>query len=121
MPGETYDYQYDTSMQPAGTLSFYHCHIHGLTAEQYWGGLVGCLITEDETNALAAYESHTIVIKDITLSGSEPAPYSSMKDYMHGKEGNVIMVNGQVNPVLSMLDKYSDGEFSTHAMQGSSN
>ena len=41
MPGETYDYTYDTSKQNAGAMCFYHCHIHGLTAEQYWAGLAG--------------------------------------------------------------------------------
>jgi len=102
MPGETYDYEYDTSMQPAGALCFYHCHIHGLTAEQYWAGLAGCLIIQDPTKLLAAYETHIMVIKDISLSGSEPEPYSSTMDYMKGKEGTIVMVNGQVNPVLNV-------------------
>ncbi len=100
--GGTYNYMYDTSKQPAGSLSFYHCHIHGLTAEQYWAGLSGCLITEDSTDALAGYETHTMMIKDITLSGNQPQAYSSTMDFMQGKEGNIIMINGQVNPVLTM-------------------
>ncbi len=102
MPGETYDYEYDTAMQPAGTLSFYHCHVHGLTAEQYWAGLAGCLITEDADSLLSAYETHVMVIKDISLSGSQPTAYSSTMDYMKGKEGSIVMVNGQVNPVLQV-------------------
>lgn len=102
MAGETYDYQYDTSKQPAGTMCFYHCHVHGLTAEQYWAGLAGCLITEDPNNLLSSYETHTMVIKDISLSGSQPTAYSSTMDYMKGKEGSIVMVNGQVNPVLNI-------------------
>ena len=43
-----------------------------------------------------------MMLKDITVSGGKPAPYTTIMDYMHGKEGNTIMVNGQVNPVLSM-------------------
>jgi len=100
MPGETYHHQYDTSRQEAGTLNFYHPHKHGVSAEQYWAGLVGALVVEDETDLLTGYETHILVLKDITLSGSEPEPHSMMRDYMHGKEGNVIMVNGQVNPRL---------------------
>jgi len=99
--GGTHDYEYDTSMHPTGTLSFYHCHVHGLVAEQYWSGLAGSLITADPTTALAGYETHTMMIKDITLSGSQPAAYTSM-DYMKGKEGNLVMINGQVNPVLNI-------------------
>jgi len=102
MSGETYNYTYDTMNHPAGTLNFYHCHIHGLTAEQYWGGLVGCLIAEDDTTLLASYETHVLVVKDITLVGSNPEPYASTMDYMKGKEGNIVMVNGQVNPVLNI-------------------
>ncbi len=102
MSGETYDYVYDTSKQPEGSLCFYHCHVHGLTAEQYWAGLAGCIITQDPSNLLLNYETHTMVIKDISLSGSEPEAYSSTRDYMKGKEGSIVMVNGQVNPVLNV-------------------
>jgi FtsP/CotA-like multicopper oxidase with cupredoxin domain len=102
-PGESGDFLYDTSLQPGGTLCWYHPHIHGLTAEQVWGGLHGCLVVEDETDAvLNGFETHVIVLKDIAVSGGKPAPYTSTMDYMHGKEGSTIMVNGQVNPVLPM-------------------
>ncbi len=100
--GETFDHEYDTSMQAAGTFNFYHPHKHGLVAEQYWAGLCGALITEDETSVLAGYETHILMLKYITLSGSEPAAHASMMDYMQGKEGNTLMVNGQVNPLLTM-------------------
>ncbi len=100
MPGDSYNYEYDLSMQEGGTFNFYHPHHHGVSAEQYWAGLCGALIVEDEITSLSNYETHIMILKDITLSGSEPAPHSMMMDYMHGKEGNIIMVNGQVNPVL---------------------
>jgi FtsP/CotA-like multicopper oxidase with cupredoxin domain len=101
-PGQTYVHEYDTCMQEAGTFNFYHPHKHGVSAEQYWAGLCGALITEDETTVLSGFETHIMILKDVTLSGFEPAPHSSTMDYMHGKEGNVVMVNGQVNPLLSM-------------------
>jgi len=100
-PGEAYDYEYDLSYQDPGCLLFYHCHSHGVAAEQYWAGMVGALVVEDETTALAAYETHLLVLKDISLVGSEPAPHDSTMDYMHGLEGNTVMVNGLVNPVLA--------------------
>ena len=99
-PGQTYRHEYDTAMQAAGTLNFYHPHKHGVSAEQYWAGLAGALVVEDETDLLKAYETHIMVIKDISLSGSEPAPHATMMDYMQGKEGNTVMVNGAVNPRL---------------------
>ena len=69
-------------------------------AEQYWGGMAGALLVEDDVQALAGFETHTLFIKDITLSGGAPEPYTSPMDYMHGKEGSVVMVNAQVNPYL---------------------
>jgi len=101
MSGETFDYEYDLSLHSGGNLNFYHPHRHGNTAEQMWGGMAGALEVADETTALAGYETHTMVIKDISLSGSAPAAHT-MDDFMNGKEGNVMLVNGKVNPVLNM-------------------
>ena len=101
-PGETHEHEYDTSLQEAGTMCFYHPHIHGTSAEQYWAGIAGALITADDSNVLAGFETHLMIIKDITLNGTEPAPHSMMMDYMHGKEGNIVMINGQVNPYLNI-------------------
>jgi FtsP/CotA-like multicopper oxidase with cupredoxin domain len=64
--------------------------------------MAGALIVEDETDALAGCEAHLLILKDITLSEAEPELYTSLMDYMHGKEGNTVMVNGQVNPVLNI-------------------
>lgn len=100
--GETYNYIYNTSLQAGGTFDFYHCHVHGLTAEQFWGGLTGSMISADPTDLLSGYETHIIFIKDITLDGDQPQPYVSVMEYVMGKEGNIITVNGQVNPVLNI-------------------
>ncbi len=101
-PGETYFHEYDLSLQDGGTLNFYHPHKHGVSAEQYWAGLVGALVVEDEEELalLGGYETHLLILKDIALDGGEPAPHAMMHDYMHGKEGDIVMVNGQVNPRL---------------------
>jgi FtsP/CotA-like multicopper oxidase with cupredoxin domain len=99
-PGQSYHHMYDTMLQPGGTVSLYHPHGHGSVAEQFWAGLVGALVVEDETDVLANYETHLLMLKDISLSGNQPAPHATMMDYMHGKEGDILMVNGQVNPRL---------------------
>jgi FtsP/CotA-like multicopper oxidase with cupredoxin domain len=105
MSGNVFDYEYDLALHSGGNLNFYHPHRHGNTAEQMWGGMAGAIEVADETSlaitSLASYETHTMVLKDISLSGSAPAAYT-MDDYMNGKEGNVMMVNGKVNPVLTM-------------------
>ncbi|HEY5999784.1 MAG TPA: multicopper oxidase family protein [bacterium] len=102
MSGESFAYEYDLAFQEPGSINFYHPHIHGSVAEQYWGGMAGALEIEDGQTALAGYETHLLFLKDITLSGGAPAPYTSLMDYMHGKEGGTVLVNGQVNPVLGI-------------------
>lgn len=99
-PGESAVYEYDLSMHRPGNLNFYHPHIHGSVTDQMWCGMAGCLVVEDEVASLAPYETHIMMLKDITLSGAEPAPHTSTMEYMHGMEGNTVMVNGQVNPRL---------------------
>lgn len=99
-PGEEFQYEYDTSKQEPGTLNFLHPHVHGLTAEQMWEGIAGCaLVVADEVDALSGFETHIMSLSDISLVGTNPAPYTP-EDFMNGKEGDIVMVNGQVNPVL---------------------
>ncbi|QJD30716.1 multicopper oxidase domain-containing protein [Methylococcus geothermalis] len=101
LSGETFDYEYDLSLHRGGNLNFYHPHVHGNVAEQVWAGQAGALEVADESAVLSGYETHTLVLKDITLSGGAPAAHTS-SDFMNGKEGDTMMVNGQVNPVLAM-------------------
>ena len=59
-------------------------------------------MVEDDNDLLKPYETHIMILKDITLSGTDPAPHATMMDYMQGKEGNIVMVNGTVNPRLNI-------------------
>jgi len=101
-PGETWTYEYDLRRLKLGSLGWYHPHAHGLVAEQLWSGLAGALDVNDPNRSVASYETHVMVLKDIELSGGEPAAYSFLSDFMLGKEGSTVMVNGAVNPVLSI-------------------
>ena len=99
--GGDQEYEYDLSLQRPGTLALYHPHVHGTVAEQFWGGLVGALdVADDPVTALGGLETHLLVLKDITIAGGAPEPYTSLMEYMQGKEGQLVTVNGQVNPYL---------------------
>ncbi len=100
--GDSFDYEYNLSKQYPGMLALYHPHYHGSVAEQYWGGMCGAIVVEDETPRLADYETHLLVLKDIALVGAEPEQHATLMDYMHGKEGNIAVVNGMVNPVMAI-------------------
>jgi FtsP/CotA-like multicopper oxidase with cupredoxin domain len=59
------------------------------------------LDVDDETTVLSGYETHIMVLKDISLSNGAPATHTD-SDFMNGKEGDTMMVNGKVNPVLAI-------------------
>ena len=100
--GGRQEYAYDLSLQRPGTLGLYHPHVHGTVAEQFWGGLVGALdVRDDPVTALQGFDTRLLVLKDLTLAAGVPAPYASLSEYMHGKEGELVMVNAQVNPSLA--------------------
>jgi FtsP/CotA-like multicopper oxidase with cupredoxin domain len=101
--GGVQDYEYALTGQRPGTLGLYHPHVHGTVAEQFWGGLVGALdVADDPITTLAGIETHVVVLKDLTITSGAPAPYESLRDYMHGKEGQLVTVNAQVNPYLPL-------------------
>lgn len=99
--GDYHIFEYDLSKQWGGMMGFYHPHYHGTVGEQFWRGLAGgALIVEDDTPELQDYEEHIMILTDISLSGSEPTQWTRM-NYMRIL-GDIVMVNGQVNPVLTI-------------------
>jgi len=96
------EYDYDLRYQRPGSIVLYHPHIHGTVAEQFWGGLVGAIDVGDDFPALAAYPRNLLLLKDVTISGGAPEAYTMVSEYMMGKEGNVVTVNGIVNPLLQV-------------------
>jgi FtsP/CotA-like multicopper oxidase with cupredoxin domain len=100
--GGALTYDYDLALQRPGSLALYHPHLHGTVAEQMWSGLVGAIdVSDGDVAALAQYPASVLLLKDVTISSGAPAPYTTLSDYTHGKEGDALMVNGQVNPSLA--------------------
>jgi FtsP/CotA-like multicopper oxidase with cupredoxin domain len=105
-PGETFTYEFTLPKNhPAGTF-WYHPHIHGLTAEQIFGGLAGLLVVRgkiDEIPEIRAAKEDFLVLQDFALDsdGQMLAP-NPMSQMMAGREGSLVTVNGEVNPSLSI-------------------
>ena len=82
-------------------MGFYHPHNHGTVGEQFWRGLAGgALVVEDDVPDLQDYEEHIMIITDISIANGLPTEWTRM-DYMRNL-GDIVMVNGQVNPVLNI-------------------
>jgi FtsP/CotA-like multicopper oxidase with cupredoxin domain len=100
-PGETRLYEFTLPDFASGTF-WYHPHLHGTVAEQLYAGLLGTIIVEgpnDLKPELREAEEHILVLKDFSFEDGTIPPFT-MTDWMNGKEGDVLTVNGLVQPVL---------------------
>ncbi|ANH40424.1 Multicopper oxidase mco [Nocardioides dokdonensis FR1436] len=103
-PGESFDYEHRLPDDHPPGVFWYHPHHHGNVADQVFGGLYGAIVVEDpETPGAATVEvarERVLVVSDISLDESGALKDPSMPDKMMGREGELVLVNGQVAPVL---------------------
>lgn len=104
-PNQTWKTQFDI-IQPAATL-WYHSHQMHKTGEQVYHGLSGLFIIDDKhaqaLNLPNAYgvDDLPMIIQDKTFNNNGSFSYiGSMMDRMMGKKGNIVLVNGVINPIL---------------------
>jgi FtsP/CotA-like multicopper oxidase with cupredoxin domain len=101
-PGETFAYEFEVPRGSAGTY-WYHPHAHGTLARQLWAGLSGPLVVDGPLEwmpELAAVDERIVLLRDLALDEQgRPAPHRVM-DWHEGKQGDLVLVNGAVQPVL---------------------
>lgn len=100
-PGQSRLYEFTVPKGSAGTY-WYHPHVHGRVAEQLYAGLLGLIVVEGPLDAmpeLKEAEEHVLVLKDFAFAGNRVAPFTPV-DWMNGKEGDLLSVNGAVRPTL---------------------
>ncbi len=104
-PGKKLIYEFQIpENHPSGTF-WYHPHLHGLVAEQLFGGLAGLFIVrgrEDEIPELEAAQEEFLVLQDFALDSEGKRLNSAHMSLMMGREGEIITVNGQINPSINL-------------------
>ena len=99
-PGNGFDYAIRIPPDhPAGTY-WYHPHHHGTVADQVFAGLVGALLVEDSTE-LPVSGDLVLLVTDTTLDGSGNIAAPTAMAAMMGREGELVLVNGQHQPVIT--------------------
>jgi FtsP/CotA-like multicopper oxidase with cupredoxin domain len=101
-PGHSFDYDYRLPADHPPGLYWYHPHHHGFVADQVFGGLYGAIVVEDPEPVEASRE-RVLVISDLTLDGSGHVAPATPAQRLRGREGQLVLVNGQRNPALSIL------------------
>lgn len=97
-PGESFDYEFPLADDhPTGTF-WYHPHRHGLVADQLFAGLYGAIVVADE---VPADEERLLIVSDISLQDDGTVSPTSRPERMMGREGDLVMVNGQLRPELT--------------------
>jgi FtsP/CotA-like multicopper oxidase with cupredoxin domain len=101
--GETFRYTHQIPQDhPSGTF-WYHPHLHGLVADQLFGGLAGAIVIErDDDVPLPVQRERMLVVTDVTLDGDVVAQVSPA-DRMLGRQGDLVLVNGQFEPVATVV------------------
>jgi suppressor of ftsI len=100
-PGGKRQYRFMIPQDFSGTC-WYHPHPHDYTAEQVFRGLAGGFIVRDPTDALATLPEQHLLISDLRLDAAGQIPLNTLADWADGREGQFVLVNGQLQPVLKL-------------------
>lgn len=103
-PGKSRTYRFTLPVGSAGTYWF-HPHPHGHTAEQVFRGLAGLFIVRAKADPLAHLPERHLVFSDLKLQANGRIAENSMDDWMNGREGQFVLVNGHLQPALQVLGR----------------
>jgi FtsP/CotA-like multicopper oxidase with cupredoxin domain len=104
-PGERLRYEFTLPANHAAGMFWYHPHLHGAAASQLFRGLAGLLVVRgelDDMPEISAAAEHFLVLKDWTLDRNGEVPEPSMMERMTGREGSLITVGDDMNPVIAI-------------------
>jgi FtsP/CotA-like multicopper oxidase with cupredoxin domain len=106
--GKRYDYVFTIPRGSAGTY-WYHPHPDVRTGYQMAMGLFGAIIVRDPKDPLpASLPEKLLVLSDNRFKPdgspdiSDPNSTQGEIDQENGREGNVLLVNGQLSPVINI-------------------
>ncbi|WP_134773237.1 multicopper oxidase family protein [Ornithinimicrobium flavum] len=99
-PGESRQYEYQLPEDHPTGVYWYHPHHHGSVADQVFAGLYGAIVVEED-DPPAVDRERVLVVSDITLSQDGSVVGPSMPERMMGREGELLLLDGQVEPVLT--------------------
>ncbi|WP_404416733.1 multicopper oxidase family protein [Marinospirillum sp.] len=100
--GEQKTYRFTVPEGNAG-LHWFHPHPHDYLAEQIAHSLAGVFLVNPRQDPVpASIASHLLVVTDLRLDEQAQVAPSIHPDWMNGREGNLVLVNGQRNPQLEV-------------------
>lgn len=104
-PGGKRWYRFTLPEDCAGTY-WYHPHPHGLTAMQVARGLAGTFVVLPKTPSKVEelVEQHWL-ISDLRLDAQAQIPNNTTVDWLNGREGHFVLINGQREPRIEINNR----------------
>ncbi len=99
-PGGTRRYEYRLPDDHPTGIFWYHPHVHGSVADQVFAGLYGAIRVSDPGTPDGPRE-RVLVVSDIDLDADGRVGATSVMDRMRGREGSLVLVNGQSQPAAT--------------------
>lgn len=100
-PGASRVYRFTLPPGSAGTY-WYHPHPHMMSSEQVFRGLAGPIVVRAAADPLAAWPERHLFFSDLRLASDGTIPANDMMDWMNGREGQFVLVNGARRPLILM-------------------
>lgn len=101
-PGQVFDYRFDLPDDHPPGAFWYHPHRHGSVADQLFGGLYGAVIVEGDEVPVS--KERLLTVSDISLSADGQVAPVSAPEVMMGREGDLMLVNGQYQPARDLCE-----------------
>lgn len=100
--GKSRDYVFDLPVGSAGTY-WYHPHTDGMTADQVAMGLFGAIVVRAKSDPLpTSLLDELLILNDNRFEANGAISPDTMNDQMNGRLGDVVFVNGAVNPTMTL-------------------
>ncbi|MFC0400969.1 multicopper oxidase family protein [Paraburkholderia rhizosphaerae] len=96
-PGASRVYRFTVPRGSAGTY-WYHPHPHMQSSEQVYRGLAGPIIVRAADDPLVAWPERHLFFTDLKLAADGSVAPNDMMDWMNGREGQFVLVNGARRP-----------------------
>ncbi|AXE97567.1 multicopper oxidase family protein [Paraburkholderia hospita] len=100
-PGASHVYRFTLPPGSAGTY-WYHPHPHMMSAEQVFRGLAGPIVVRAADDPLAAFPERHLFFSDLKLANDASIAPNDMMDWMNGREGQFVLVNGARRPRIDV-------------------
>ncbi|EKC3444928.1 multicopper oxidase CueO [Campylobacter jejuni] len=101
LAGKERIYRFEIPQDSAGTY-WYHPHPHYTTSKQVFMGLAGAFVIKAKKDALSHLKEKDLMISDLRLDENAQIPNNNLNDWLNGREGEFVLINGQFKPKIKL-------------------